>query len=89
MKASGAGVQSGLGIVLPIDSSLIAGVTGQNITNQWPLSIAANGVEKGTKSNESVVLVYDNAKRVLAGTDLIEFVNTVIGQNILHRYLEQ
>lgn len=80
LKAVGAGLQSGWGFVLPVDSSVIKSVSGQIFTKQWPIGIDANGVETGSKAGESVILAYDNCKYVLAGTDNIEFINTVIGQ---------
>lgn len=80
LKATGAGLESGFGIVLPIDSSMIANVSGQNFTKQWPISIGTNGVENGSRSGESVILLYDSCKNMLAGKFTSDFLNTQVGQ---------
>lgn len=80
VRAAGAGLSSGLGIVLNIDPTAIEKVEGQKLGN-WPLNMAANGVEVTTKAGESIIPVYDDADKVLAGNAPVEFINTVVGQN--------
>ncbi len=56
----GGALHNGFGFVLPIDPSIVASVDGQ-ILNGGFETVAANGTETGTGTNEAVILVVGDA----------------------------
>ncbi|GLB51324.1 hypothetical protein NBRC110019_03630 [Neptunitalea chrysea] len=55
----GASFHNGLAFVLPIDPSLVASVTGSELTGGYETT-ASNGTESGTAANETVIYVSGN-----------------------------
>lgn len=71
---SSASYTSGFAVVLDMDRSKIAGVTGQNILNDV-IKNESNGVE--SKNSDTVIILYDDAKQLLTNMKGTLFVNTV------------
>ncbi|WP_350284723.1 LruC domain-containing protein [uncultured Croceitalea sp.] len=79
----GGSLKNGFGFVLPIDPGLVESIDGQ-ILNAGYETVAANGTETGTATNETVILVVGNAFD-LKGTTVtvnIEF-NTPVDESLL------
>jgi LruC domain-containing protein len=55
----GASFKNGFAMTLPIDPSLISGVTGQVLNGDYE-TVAANGTETGTEANESIIILAGN-----------------------------
>lgn len=72
--AAGASFKNGFGLQLPITSSAIRSVKGQQLTQNY-ITPAPNGVEAGQQ--KAVIIPFDNQDNVLKYPDASYFVNTM------------
>ncbi len=62
LRAMGAGYRNGFGIQLPVAPSLIASVSGTQLTDNY-ITVSGNGTEAG--QSKATIIVFDNGYKVL------------------------